>query len=815
MNSLLNHSLSLNSSPNFHSFNHATNSASSSALSSSSVGANNVRSTVQLVNLMAKNDISTLILKWENKSHNLSKYNIPTEFIEKGINLPHLALSLQPITSTVSINPFAQLPNVTIACDSQPLIKPSSNPGSNVPSPLLAVSDVIKDKMKKREEEKAKEMLPLTLPAAVQPNNDIMKTVAKLEIVKSELPSQIPLLVAGENNFSSSSNSHSNTSSTISALPALEMDTAEEASTTGSEADDDIVSTTEDEEDDEGQCSDDEGASVNDLHHIISTSSSLMEVNAAIRTNQPNNKGTSCHQCKNTKTLNKLIFCANSFNKRGDKRLCRKKYCNACLMKFYNEDINELDIRTWVCASCRDICCCAACTRRYMRQQENKINVLTQALTVDNQQLQRKKEEKEQSFVNKLLKDIKSTENKLQKEKKLEAKHGLEESSGEAPRVAKKQKSWTAQHYYSSVSNPHSALVGAQVPSAAIADANPSNATAAARVISAQLTASNYPSPYNTSSQQPGYNQQYAQHPAYAKHNNMGKSIGMAAAPGTQHSFAVSGAQMNPMSDSNLASQGILTNPPTHPASTSLAPSMPLVNPSTVLQPYPSGSMIAPPANVSPIVSSNSPAMQQYLYNQYQQQQMQSMALHQQQQQAAAAANAMQQAQIQLQNQIKALQMAQQQQQNAIMHAQMQAQALQHQQYAAAMAAQQSMNAVMNPALLNPAMNPAMMNAASGMVPPAVPMTNCSPIMAQPPMNHILGATGSIYSPQMQQSRQMKNYLPVKPSSPSAPAANTTARNPMATPPLPHISSHASAVVATNDSASAANNNNYNYNHAL
>jgi len=40
-------------------------------------------------------------------------------------------------------------------------------------------------------------------------------------------------------------------------------------------------------------------------------------------------KGTSCHQCKNTKQLKKLAFCANLFNKRTkpEKRVCRKKYC--------------------------------------------------------------------------------------------------------------------------------------------------------------------------------------------------------------------------------------------------------------------------------------------------------------------------------------------------------------------------------------------------------------------------------------------------------------------------------------------------------
>ena len=44
-------------------------------------------------------------------------------------------------------------------------------------------------------------------------------------------------------------------------------------------------------------------------------------------------KGTSCHQCKNTKQLKKLAFCANLFNKRTkpEKRVCRKKYCETSI----------------------------------------------------------------------------------------------------------------------------------------------------------------------------------------------------------------------------------------------------------------------------------------------------------------------------------------------------------------------------------------------------------------------------------------------------------------------------------------------------
>ena len=76
-------------------------------------------------------------------------------------------------------------------------------------------------------------------------------------------------------------------------------------------------------------------------------------------------KGTSCHQCKNTKQLKKLAFCANLFNKRTkpEKRVCRKKYCETCLKKFYNDNLSDIVGKSWICASCRGVCCCAACTR--------------------------------------------------------------------------------------------------------------------------------------------------------------------------------------------------------------------------------------------------------------------------------------------------------------------------------------------------------------------------------------------------------------------------------------------------------------------
>ena len=77
-------------------------------------------------------------------------------------------------------------------------------------------------------------------------------------------------------------------------------------------------------------------------------------------------KGTSCHQCKNTKALKKLAFCANLFSKRTkpEKRVCRKKFCETCLKKFYKDNLADIVGKSWICASCRGVCCCAACTRQ-------------------------------------------------------------------------------------------------------------------------------------------------------------------------------------------------------------------------------------------------------------------------------------------------------------------------------------------------------------------------------------------------------------------------------------------------------------------
>lgn len=77
--------------------------------------------------------------------------------------------------------------------------------------------------------------------------------------------------------------------------------------------------------------------------------------------------GSSCHQCKSRRNYQDLIFCTNIVDKKN--KSCRKKYCEHCLRKFYQEDANDIpDKNSWACPSCRKLCCCAACRRKDHRE---------------------------------------------------------------------------------------------------------------------------------------------------------------------------------------------------------------------------------------------------------------------------------------------------------------------------------------------------------------------------------------------------------------------------------------------------------------
>lgn len=62
--------------------------------------------------------------------------------------------------------------------------------------------------------------------------------------------------------------------------------------------------------------------------------------------------GLSCHQCKNIKPITQLAFCNHLFNKRTKRELraCQKKLCTACLQKFYNEYLTDVqENKSWIC----------------------------------------------------------------------------------------------------------------------------------------------------------------------------------------------------------------------------------------------------------------------------------------------------------------------------------------------------------------------------------------------------------------------------------------------------------------------------------
>lgn len=80
-----------------------------------------------------------------------------------------------------------------------------------------------------------------------------------------------------------------------------------------------------------------------------------------------NGSGSSCHQCKSRCTLASLILCKNtpSSKTKGKRQGCRKKYCDRCLNKFYNENSPVPgQEHKWSCPACRGICRCAACRRQ-------------------------------------------------------------------------------------------------------------------------------------------------------------------------------------------------------------------------------------------------------------------------------------------------------------------------------------------------------------------------------------------------------------------------------------------------------------------
>mmetsp|Transcript_2955 Transcript_2955/g.5476 ORF Transcript_2955/g.5476 Transcript_2955/m.5476 type:complete len:361 (-) Transcript_2955:342-1424(-) len=85
-----------------------------------------------------------------------------------------------------------------------------------------------------------------------------------------------------------------------------------------------------------------------------------------------NGSGSSCHQCKSRCSLSSLCLCKNTptLKGKGKRQGCRKKYCDRCLNKFYNENAPTKEQQSsWACPACRGICRCAACRRQKAKHQ--------------------------------------------------------------------------------------------------------------------------------------------------------------------------------------------------------------------------------------------------------------------------------------------------------------------------------------------------------------------------------------------------------------------------------------------------------------
>ena len=81
--------------------------------------------------------------------------------------------------------------------------------------------------------------------------------------------------------------------------------------------------------------------------------------------------GSSCHQCKTNKDPPHLYFCSTKQDTATGKRNCRKKYCVACISRWYKQlgmtgmpGIMPPNGPGWSCPSCCGQCVCAACDRK-------------------------------------------------------------------------------------------------------------------------------------------------------------------------------------------------------------------------------------------------------------------------------------------------------------------------------------------------------------------------------------------------------------------------------------------------------------------
>jgi len=126
-------------------------------------------------------------------------------------------------------------------------------------------------------------------------------------------------------------------------------------------------------------------ASIVDSHHnshLSFTSDDLLKSSARC-------KGNSCHQCKTNKDPPHLYFCTAKNDHPMGKRNCRKKYCLACMSRWYkgllhtgmpghqqnnnNNNNNNSCQSGWLCPSCTGVCVCAACDRKKDKKKQQDI----------------------------------------------------------------------------------------------------------------------------------------------------------------------------------------------------------------------------------------------------------------------------------------------------------------------------------------------------------------------------------------------------------------------------------------------------------
>lgn len=73
-----------------------------------------------------------------------------------------------------------------------------------------------------------------------------------------------------------------------------------------------------------------------------------------------------CHQCKMRKP--RVICCDNR------EAHCNGRYCDACITRNYNEDIETLEkLEVWFCYRCSRRCICASCKRKRLKMTDGDV----------------------------------------------------------------------------------------------------------------------------------------------------------------------------------------------------------------------------------------------------------------------------------------------------------------------------------------------------------------------------------------------------------------------------------------------------------